>query len=96
MPTARCPTRSTCRLKSTDILFGDCEEAIPNALASELRADPFDAVKKTRPAPPVHRLVVFEHRVALVGGIADGIVVVSATAPAPVGAEGARRVGNPV
>ena len=53
-------------------------------------------VKKTHLAPHVHRVVVFEHRTALVGEIADGIVHVSATAPPPVGAQGARGVGNPV
>ena len=53
-------------------------------------------VKKAHLAPHVHRVVVPEHRTALVGEIADGIVLVSATAPAPVGAEGARRVGKPV
>ena len=53
-------------------------------------------VKKTHLAPHVHRAVVFEQRTALVGEIADGVVTVSATAPAPVGVEGARRVGKPV
>jgi len=52
-------------------------------------------VKKTHLAPHVHRVVGLEHRIALLSEIADGIVLVSVTVPALVGAEGARGVGNP-
>lgn len=44
----------------------------------------------------VHQVVVLEHRTALAGDIAGGVVPVPATGLALVGAEGARSVGKPV